>query len=248
MRAMMERTPGTRLRSPWVFGLLVWALCGTGCYKDKDLPPAPLPAEGPVSLRFDLIVGTELLTLHAPIVDLYGNRLVITRLKFVLADWALRDDDDQLVADLPGAVVLVDGTRPSEVHALGRMGNGHIHAVEYAAGAADAVVPDPDLLLNGVPVHLLLQGFVDRDGDGAFDGAVDQAFDYRPAGAEALRDRHMHLHADMVGGAPVTLWLELDVRFLLAGVDPMERPVAEGADSVSLRLMDNLVSMTWAGS
>lgn len=218
-----------------------------GCYKERATPPEQPPGPGDVSVRYSLINGAVPFRMDSSFTDSYGNRLRITRLKFLLGEWHALDDEDVLVADLSGPVVLVDGGEPVQEHHLGRMADGHIHTLEFRAGPVDTNSLVPEMIIDGQAVHLVLQGYVDSNADGAFTEGVDVAFDYRASGADAARDRHIHVHADMVGGVPVTLALQLDVRFLLIGVDPMMQATSSGNDTLAQRIMDNLVAMTWAG-
>lgn len=233
------------------FGL---ALLLSACLKDGVMP-TPKKEEGPVELAMEMVVGSEPFHLHHAYQDWAGNTVRFTTLKCYISGIRLQDDDSTLVANLSAAVVLLDGQSPSSRHQLGRMSNGHVHSIEFTGGLATDeqlhgaygpghVLSDPSMACpdGGGRIHLLMEGYLDRDGDGAFDPAVDLAFSYRPSGPEAARGRHLHLHADMVGGELLTLRMRLDVRFILLGIDLAEQPLASGNDPKALAALANLAA------
>jgi len=226
----------------------------SSCLKDGALPP-DRRGDGAVDLRFDLVVGMTPFSMDQAYLDGAGNIVRFTDLKFHLSGLHLHDDDAALVADLREALLLIDGACPSVTRRLGTMADGHVHTLHFTAGTGDgpgAPPPsgtghppaDPDMRADssGTRLHLLMRGYVDRDGNGRFDEGVDLRFSYRPHGSGAMRERHLHLHADMIDGGPITLGLRMDVRMLFLGLDLLARPECQGADEDCQRLMNNLAA------
>ena len=234
-----------------ILALLVAAALLPSCLKDGQLP-APRTAEGPVDLRFELVAGMEPFSLGRTYLDGAGNMIRFTDLRFYLSGIHAYDDDGAMVADMQRAVVLVKGSDPVFQATLGSMPNGHIHELHFTGGVvqgqgmqgvgpgsdplADPAMQGPDGL-----IHLLVEGYVDRDADGHYTQGQDLPFRFAPSGPQLLRDRHLHCHTDMIDGGGVLLGLRLDVRLLLLGLDLSAIP-AEGLDAHYTALMNNLVA------
>jgi hypothetical protein len=239
---------------PYAPFIVLLAVAFTACLKDGVLPP-DRPAEGPVDLKVDLVAGTHAFDMGQLYLDGQGHAIRFTELKFYLSGVHFYDDDGSLAADMPEAVLLVDGAQPSLTQRLGTMADGHIHDIHFTAGLGEELQsggshPPGHPLAHaamqstgtGGRLHLLMRGYVDQDGDGHFDPDVDVPFEYRPHGPEAFRDRHLHLHADMVNGVMPTLRLRVDVRILLFGMDLLEHPEASGGSDGAVMLMNNLMA------
>lgn len=209
-------------------------------------------AEGPVELRFELVAGMERFSLDRSYHDGAGNLVRFTDLRFYLSGIHAYDDDGAMVADMQRSVVLVKGSEPVLRANLGAMPDGHIHELHFSAGVIDGQglqgvglgndpLADPAMQGPNGRLHLLVEGYVDRDADGVYTPGHDLQFRFAPTGPVHLRDRHIHLHADMVDGGGVLLGLQLDVRLLLLGMDLSNLPM-EGADHLHATLMNNLVA------
>lgn len=241
-------------RVPYAAFFVLLALAFTACLKDGVLPPVR-PDEGPVDLKVDLVAGMHAFDLDQGYQDGHGNTIRFTELKFYVSGIHFYDDDGSLAADMPDAVLLLDGAQPSLTQRLGTMADGHIHDIHFTAGLGDELQTGgshpPGHPLGhtamfcpetGGRLHLLMKGYVDQDGNGQFDPDVDVHFEYRPYGPEVFRDRHLHVHANMVGGEMNTLWLRVDVRIMLFGIDLLEDPQASGGSDGAVMLMNNLVA------
>lgn len=224
----------------------------TGCLKDGVMP-TPAKNEGPVDLAVELVVGGEPFRIDQPLVDWDGDPIRFTALKFYLSGLRLFDEHGSLLMDHGGNVLLVDGARNSATWHLGVIPNGHVEHLELFGGlcreeqmtgqfAAGHVLSDTAMQSDAGRLHLLMTGYLDHDRNGLFDPGVDQAFAYRAGGVGSAQLRHMHLHADMTNGEPLTLGLRIDVRFILLGIDLAAHPFASGDDPYALAAMTNLVT------
>ena len=233
-------------RTTLISGVLPLLL--TACLKDGVLPPPELP-EGPVDLRFELVRGLEPFALHTPYTDGQGNVVYFTELKFLLSGVHGYDQYDRLVADFPDRILLLDGQYPVSLHAMGTMTPGSMHQLHFTAGVSAAYVAGTGPFIEGAQpptggarLHLLMRGHVDVDGNGQYDEGTDVTFTYAPASEAALRDRHMHLRADMHDGERITLGLFLDIRLLLTGIDLLAHPEAHGSEPQAVQVMNNLTA------
>ncbi len=235
-------------------GLSFTALLGivlfSGCLKDGVLPPR-IPEEGPVRLSLEVRNGSIPFVLGTQTQDGAGNTIYITAFACYLSQVAFHDDSDVVVADYPASMILLDGSIPKMDHALGNMSNGHVHDIWFTAGTGlqpdavdDCTAPDAQSMRDpqGNSIHLLMKGFVDRNGNGMFDSGADVPFEVRPSGPNALRRRHFHLHADMVEGKPLSLGVKVDVRLILLGVDLLAEPVVTGDHPTAMAVMNNFAT------
>lgn len=230
----------------------IWPLFGVlflmACLKDGVLPQ-PKATEGPLELRFDWVHGMQPLDLATTYQDGVGRAVRFAAIKFLLCDLHAYDDDSTLVAGFPGSTLLVDARYPGRTWAMGNMADGHIHAIHFTAGhdrptGTGSVQDDPEMLgpHGHLRAQLLITGHVDSNGDGIVDPLVDQPFELRPGGPLLVRQRHLHLHADMFDGRTVTLGLMLDIRMLMIGVDLLNTPHVAGEGEDAARLMNNLAA------
>lgn len=225
----------------------------SACVKDGIQAPKDEPLV-PVRLSLELMAGTSAYGLGRPMFDGAGHVVRFTAVKGYLSGIHLHDDDDAVVADLSGYVALFDGASPYFEVTMGNIPEKHIHDLHFVAGLDREHAPassfpqghplhDPSMITEGGfgRSHLLLEGYADLDGDGAY-GAGDAQFRYRINAPELIAERHVHLHADPVAGREMLLRLVLDVHMLLFGVDVLECPEIDDAHPQAQILMANLAT------
>lgn len=228
------------------------ALVLGACVKDGVLP-SKVQKEGPVELMVELVSGVSPFDMARGYLDGAGNSIRFTTLRFYLSNVHLQDPDSNMIGGGPAKLLLLDGSVPSTRHDLGMIPNGHIEEVRFSSGldqynACDQVFPPSHPLADPLMqcadgngrLHMLMEGFVDINGNGVFDAVEDVLFDYRPSGPAASLSRHFHMHADMVEGKPLTLSLRVDVLILLLGLDLKTQPRALGDAPQGAALVSNL--------
>lgn len=233
--------------------LLFCTVLLSACVKDGIQAPKDEPVV-PVRLSLELVAGTSAYGLERPLFDGAGHVVRFTVLKGYLSGMHLHDDDATMVADLSGYVALFDGASPYFEMPMGNIPEKHIHDLHFIAGLDREHAPassfpqghplyDPSMLTEGGfgRSHLLLEGYADLDGDGAY-GAGDAQFRYRVNAQGLIAERHVHLHADPAAGGEVLLQLFVDVHMLLFGVDVLECPVIDDVHPKAQTLMNNLAT------
>jgi len=235
------------------------ALAITACKKDEETPPAPTPAPTTANMRmsFNFVKGTAPFDFNALHQDGMGRTIRFNTLKFYVSDVHLEDDDMNQVADFHDTYILVDASASSNAFDLGTMAAGHVHMVNFALGL-DAATNHADPINAPYPLNipgmhwswnpaagykfLNMEGIVDGNGDGDMDDSEDVPFTYHCATDALLREKHVHIHADVAAGSTVTLAAKVDVQLLLSGLDLLTNSVAMGGGANNQAAMNNLVT------
>jgi hypothetical protein len=235
--------------------LLPVLLLAPGCMKETALPPTTVNT-GELRLAFDLRYGLQPLERHQRYPYGDGHGVHFTMAKVMLSDFRVADTHGRLLGEFKGAPMLLSIDGPEQV-VLGTLPAVALGGLSFRAGLNDSLdrlpatpgawpLDQEDMLVAGDHAQgryvLRLEGFVDLDGDGVFTAGADTAFAYTPhaiplptwcavapVAPEVLRP-----------GGSVVRSLVLDVKLLLLGVDILDHPVADGADSVALQLERNL--------
>ncbi len=244
------------VRMPRMWGvsglLLACSVLVTACLKDGVLPPK-VPTEGRVALDIEIINGSFALTETIRIEDGTGAKVQLNTLKFYLCGVELWNADSVPLSGLSTTALLLDAGQPRSTIQLGVIPNGHIEEFRFVPGidqsfSAEAAYPsghpftDPDMqdVVGYGRLSLLMEGFIDRNDNGAYDEGIDHAFEHRLLSNVPRPPKHFHIHADMVDGQDLTLGILVDLRILLLAVD-LSAPL-ETAEEAALHalLLNNL--------
>ena len=228
------------------------------CKKDDDAPTDDGHDHGTVSgnlsLEFRFMEGGNTWTLDSTLTDSLGHAVKVDVARFFVSGLHAEDDGGNLVGDWDDTYLLIEGTSPSQVFALGTIAGAHIHQFHFNLGLdsttnhadptlAEAPLNDATMHWNWLPTagykFVVLEGRVDDDGDGVVD-AGDPEFMYHCATDALLTEGHAHQHFDVVSGGNAVGVALVDMGQVFAGIDVLATPDGMGGTPVNQRLMSNL--------
>lgn len=237
--------------------LLLCALVA-GCTKDEEPIPDDHHGNGTVHtvdlrLAFVFNYGTHDYELASEYVDAQGHLYKLDRIRFLLSDLNVVNDEMEVLATYP-MQLLVDAAQPLNDFALGSLTASHAHKINFAMGLqAPLNQADPDTCaapLNDPDMHwglgpnegfwfLVLEGRWDSDNSGVVD-ATDAPFSYRCGTAALLRTGWAIMHTEIPDGGTLTITAPVDVERLMGGVDVAANATAHGDTPLNVQLMDSL--------
>ncbi len=204
-------------------------------------------------MKFVFTYGTHAYEIGSEYVDDFGHLYKLERIRFLLSDLDVIDDDFTVLADYPSVQLLVDASQ-SNNFALGSLTAAHAHQIRFTMGLDPQLNDaDPDTCaapLNNTTMHwgmapdegfwfLVLEGRVDSDNSGVIDGP-DATFTYR-CGTDALvRNGWAIMHTELPDGGEFTVETVVDVERLMGGVDVLNNLSAVGGTPLNVQLMDSL--------
>ena len=209
-----------------------------------------------VDLRLAFVFkhGTHSYELASEYTDDFGHVFKLDRIRFLVSDLDVIDDDNNVLATYPGVRLLVDADQPANDFALGTLTASHAHQIRFTMGLDPQLNDaDPDTCaapLNNTTMHwgmapdegfwfLVLEGRVDSDNSGVIDGP-DATFTYR-CGTDALvRNGWAIMHTELPDGGEFTVETVVDVERLIGGVDVLNNLSAVGGTPLNVQLMDSL--------
>ncbi len=234
--------------------LLPMLLLATGCMKDKALPPDQ-PNTGDVRLTFDLRYGAMPFQLGHGYLFTEGRTIHFTKVKVLLSGFHMLDATGRTVGTASDVPIMIDADGPAEVPLgpmpavpLGDLGfRLGLHAALDQAAVSNAAWPldQADMLVDNDPAYgrytLLLEGFIDQDGDGVFAAHSDRAFSYRPYGqAVPTWCTVSPVAPQSLGpGGHITRNVRLNVLFMLLGVDVINDPLSQGQETMATTVLWN---------
>ncbi|MFN8352215.1 MAG: MbnP family protein [Flavobacteriales bacterium] len=180
-----------------------------------------------------------------------GTPVLVTRLKFFLAQPSFVDDAGDSVAAFPAKHFLVDLDDGGLVRNIGEL-DGHLHEMTIGVGL-DSTTNHTDPTISVEPMassglwwgwaggykFLVLEGRYDSDGDGLVEG-TDFPFEFHCGMDTAYRRIMLNVHTDADMGGNVILPLDLNIDSLFSGLDVATQPVVHVVNDISLGLMQRL--------
>lgn len=207
-----------------------------------------------LQLAFLFVYGTHDYELASEYTDVNGVLYKLDRIRFLLSDLHVIDNEENVLATYPGRQLLVDAAQPSNTFTLGALTASHAHQVRFTMGLNDPLNhADPDTCaapMDDTTMHwgmganegywfMVLEGRVDSDNSGVVD-AGDDAFTYK-CGTDALvRNGWAIMHTDLPDGGIFTVEIPVDVERLMGGVDVLNNLIALGDAPLNVQLMDSL--------
>jgi hypothetical protein len=248
----MNLTAGTRLLAAVLLSATV-----AGCTKNEE-PPLDDHGHGVVHtvdlrLAFVFTYGTHDYELASEYVDEQGHLYKLDRIRFLLSDLQVVNDEMEVLATYP-MQLLVDAAQPLNDFALGSLTASHAHKINFAMGLhAPLNQADPDTCaapLNEPDMHwglapnegfwfMVLEGRWDSDNNGVVD-ATDAPFSYRCGTAALLRTGWAIMHTEIPDGGTLTVTAAVDMERLMGGVDVATNATAHGDTPLNVQLMDSL--------
>lgn len=240
-----------------IHGLLLFGVLALlGCKQDEETPPSLDPIEvHTVDLRLKFIFkyGTHDYELSSEYTDATGRLYRFDRIKFLLSDLHVVNDDEEVLAEYPEVNLLVDASSATNDFALGSLTAGHVHQIRFNIGLDPALnntdpgtaappLDDPSMYWGSGADEgywfLVLDGLVDANDD----GVVETEFSMRCGTDALMRSGWAIMHASLPDGGTHTVETEVDVARLLASVNIMDHLSAFGDDPINVQLMDSLAA------
>lgn len=239
--------------------ILPLLLCATflaACKRDEEDPPADQGHEVhtvDLRLKFVFAYGTHDYQIGSEYVDDFGHLYKLERIRFLLSDLDVIDDDFTVLASYPSVQLLVDASQTNNF-ALGTLTAAHAHQIRFTMGL-DPQLNNSDPATSAPPLDdatmhwgmgadegywfLVMEGRVDSDNSGIVDD-TDAPFTYR-CGTDALaRNGWALMHIEIPESGTVTIEAPVDVERLMGGVDVLTNATALGGSALNVQLMDSL--------
>ncbi|MBL0037170.1 MAG: hypothetical protein IPP26_15775 [Flavobacteriales bacterium] len=243
-----------------IYPSLLALLCSiglfSGCKKEEEAPHDDHGEVRTVDLRLAFVFkyGTHDYELTSEYTDSLGHLYSLDRVRFLLSDLHVVDDELNVLATYPNVQLLVDAAQPANDFALGSLTASHAHQIRFTMGLNDplnhadpATSPAP---LNDPDMHwgpaadqgfwfVVLEGHWDSDNSGLVD-STDAPFTYRCGTDDLIRTGWAIMHLEIPDGGTLTIETTLDMERLMGGVDVAGTDSAWGANALNVQLMDSL--------
>lgn len=236
--------------------LLLIVVAGTACKQEEETPPGAGTIQVhtvDLRLKFVFKYGTHDYELASEYTDVTGRLFKLDRIKFLLSDLDVVNDNNVVLAEYPTVNLLVDAQNATNDFALGTLTAGHVHQIRFNIGLdpalnntnpAGAASPLDDTTMHwGVGADegywfLILEGQVDTDDN----GVLDTGFSMRCGTDGLLRSGWAIMHALLPDGGTHTVETVVDVERLIGGVNVMDNLNSQGAHPINVQLMDSLAA------
>lgn len=180
-----------------------------------------------------------------------GEKIVVDRVRFFLAQPYFQDDNGGVVAEFPAKYLLIDTDDGALIQNIGEV-NGHLHTLHFTLGL-DSATNHSDPTLASAPlspsdmhwswndgyIFLNVVGRYDSDNDGDVDNN-DQGFSYHCAGDNLKRPFEVEIHTDAINGGALVVDMDLDLSLVLNDKDISATPFSDGDNAFTRALVDDL--------
>ena len=235
-----------------LFFFAVLAILYTSCKKETHAPALP-DAAGTADLKMKvmLVNNEQHVEFDQTFTDGAGNVIKITTMKFFVGHIHITGHEGEGLSSYHGHH-LIDLSLHDQVYDLGAIAMGHMHYMNFNIGLDEnACMQDPATAghpFNAPGMHFSgmgycffnMEGRVDVDGDGGFDGVEDTAFTLHCGAPDMLREKQLMVHQDIAAGSTIILPLQLNIADLLNGLDLRNNGMHMGGGEHGAQLMDNL--------
>ena len=226
------------------------------CKQEEEVPPAPSEPLHTVDLAFTVIYlhGAHEYELASVYTDPFGTLFKLDKLRFILSNTYVVDDDGTTLGTFPDDVIVVDASAGTDTFTLGSLTAHHVHWMYWTVGLGSAqnqqdpltaAAPLNDATLRCGPAasdgyrFLEIEGRWDSDASGDI-GPADATFTYHVCGDALARAASSRIHGDIPDSGAMVVPVRVDVEQLLDGVDVANNPVADA--TLVEHLMANLVT------